>query len=159
MLLQFEEYSYSKPKDARILEACLKRWFANPKDLNLTDPRMAYPFNFKKWIALSYQSKQSHTYVMKENGWIIGMLSLKVDPDLQQAHLFHVFVDRNHRGRGHGKAIAEFAETTARKMGFRKMTLYVLPGNTRAKQLYENLGFKKVGMTKTGTQAMEKDLA
>lgn len=158
MILQFKEYSYFKAKDVRILESCLRHWFTNPKDLNLTDPRMAYPFNFKKWVAQSYQLKQSHTYVMKKNDWIIGMVSLRFDPDSQTAHLFHVYVDRNHRGQGYGKALVEFAETTAYNLDFKRMTLYVIPSNISAKKLYDHQGFKQVGLNKGGTITMEKEL-
>ena len=53
MAITIKKISYHNKKDARILEAVLTNWFKDPKELNLTDPKMSYPFNFKKWITLT----------------------------------------------------------------------------------------------------------
>ena len=49
MSISIEKVSYENSKDCRILVAVLTNWFKNPKELNLIEPRLKYPFNFKKW--------------------------------------------------------------------------------------------------------------
>ena len=43
-----ENVSYQNKKNARILEAVLTNWFRNPKELNLVDPTISYPFRYNK---------------------------------------------------------------------------------------------------------------
>ena len=65
MAITIEKISYQNKKDARILETVLKNWFKDPKELNLTSPNMSYPFNFKKWVALTDANQENHSFVMK----------------------------------------------------------------------------------------------
>jgi len=155
---ELQEYSYGNPKQARIIEACLKVWFSNPKDLNLTDPRMSYPFNFKKWVALSYMDENSHPYFLKLNDWIAGMISLRLEPEKNKAHIFHVYVDREYRSRGLGNIMTDFVEKKALEMGAESLSLYVLPKNINALSLYEKHGFKEFGLKANGSLAMKKQL-
>lgn len=56
MPIIIEKVNYNNTKDIRILETVLTNWFKNPKELNLVEPRMKYPFNFKKWVTLTYNN-------------------------------------------------------------------------------------------------------
>ena len=86
MAITIEKISYQNKKDARILETVLKNWFKDPKELNLTSPNMSYPFNFKKWVALTDANQENHSFVMKSEDWIIGIGSLRITPDSKRAH-------------------------------------------------------------------------
>ncbi len=152
------EYSYRNPKQVRIIEACLKGWFSNPKDLNLTDPRMSYPFNIKKWMALSYENENTHAYFLKKNDWIVGMISLRHEPEQNKAHIFHVFVDRVFRSRGYGRRLTDLAEAKALEMGVKQLRLFVLPKNKIAESLYRKRGFKEMGISRNGSLSMIKEL-
>jgi len=50
MSIKIEKVTYNNKEDSRILESVLSNWFKNPKELNFIEPRLQYPFNYKKWI-------------------------------------------------------------------------------------------------------------
>ena len=56
MFISIKKIDYNNKDDIRILEAVLNNWFINPKELNLFEPRLKYPFNYNKWKALTYNS-------------------------------------------------------------------------------------------------------
>ena len=43
-----EKISYSRKEDCRIMDSVLRKWFKDPKVLNLVSPNLTYPFNFKE---------------------------------------------------------------------------------------------------------------
>lgn len=143
--ITIEKVSYSNAKDVRILKACLEHWFQNPKDLNLTAPQMKYPFNFNKWVADSYAKGNTRSFILKENDWIVGYMSLQLQPKNDFIHLFHVFVDREHRGKGYSKLLIKKAITYAQKADIPAITLFVLPSNEIAVNLYKSYGFEDTG--------------
>ena len=55
MSLTIKEINYDNLDDLKKLESALKNWFANPKELNFTDPHLQYPFDMKKWININYK--------------------------------------------------------------------------------------------------------
>ena len=63
MSISIEKISYRNMKDVRILETVLSNWFKNPKELNLIEPRMKYPFKFKKWVTLTYKNSDIESFV------------------------------------------------------------------------------------------------
>ena len=63
MSISIEKVSYRNMKDVRILETVLSNWFKNPKELNLIEPRMNYPFKFKKWVALAYKNSNIENFI------------------------------------------------------------------------------------------------
>ena len=73
MDIVIENVSYQNKKDARILEAVLINWFRNPKELNLVDPTISYPFRYNKWVTLNYLDPDTHVFVIKKNKWVIGI--------------------------------------------------------------------------------------
>ena len=68
--------SYSRQRDRKVLHSCLNNWFSDPKSLNLTDPRMRYPFRFEKWVKLSYSEGDKETWILRVDEWIVAYLSL-----------------------------------------------------------------------------------
>ncbi len=57
------------------------------------------------------------------------------------AHLETLAVAKEAEGRGMGKALVRAAEETARARGAETMTLHVFGVNTRARGMYEKLGY------------------
>jgi ribosomal protein S18 acetylase RimI-like enzyme len=123
----------------------MNTWFQNPKDLNLVDPSMKYPFNFNKWLDKYNLKDNNRTFVLKENDWIIGYMSLNLRPRNSSIHLFHVFIDREHRGKGLGKMLIEYTVQYAKKTNAQTISLFVLPKNYPAVNLYKSFGFKNSG--------------
>jgi len=151
-----EEISYSRKEDCRIIETVLKNWFRSPKILNYVDPRLSFPFQFKKWVALSYLPDDITTIVCKKENWIIGYLSLKV---LQQrGHLFHLFVDPEFRNKGLAIKMIQAVESHGIQQGVNTFTLNVVPKNESAIKLYEKLGYKNVGESETKSLKMAKSV-
>ena len=100
MAITIEKISYQNKKDARILEAVLTNWFKDPKELNLTDPKMSYPFNFKKWITLTYANQEIHSFAIKSDDWIIGIGNLMIIPETKRTHALQNFKQpNNHQQR------------------------------------------------------------
>jgi phosphinothricin acetyltransferase len=59
---------------------------------------------------------------------------------------FSVYVAREARGQGVGKALLTELETYARSNGFHKMVLAAFPFNDAGMKLYERHGFRTVGI-------------
>ncbi len=57
------------------------------------------------------------------------------------AHLEVIVVDDRAEGNGIGQALIREAEQAARERGALTMTLHVFASNTRARQVYERLGY------------------
>ena len=100
MSIKIKNISYKKTKDIRILETVLANWFNNPKELNLIEPRMSYPFNFKKWVELSYKESNIESFSWKNDMWIIGLGNIRFNENTQKAHAFHIFTDPKYRNQG-----------------------------------------------------------
>lgn len=152
--ITIEKVSYNNAEQARILKACLETWFQNPKDLQLTSPKVPYPFKFKNWIDISYLKLESVTYVLKKDDWIIGHMSIQLRPQFNSIHIFHVFIDRENRRQGYSKLLVNKALEYAKNNQIRKVTLAVNKNNPIAIELYNNYGFKIVGTNKIGSYKM-----
>lgn len=154
-----ENISYENSEDLRVLKSCLETWFQNPKDLNLTSPSMRYPFNFKQWLAYSYTKKNTVSFVVKNNNWIIGHMSLQINPLTNSVHLFHLFIDRENRGKGYGKQLVEKAISFSKESNYSAITLFVLPKNEPAFNMYKSYGFIETGdFSPTGSPRMKLEL-
>ncbi len=151
--LSLATISYLRPEDQRILSAVLSGWFQSPKDLNLTDPRMTYPFSMTKWIKLSYQEPGVTTLVCKKENWIIGHASFK--PRLPEHYtLFHFIIDQQHRGQGIGTWFLDQILSLLKKQNAATVSLKVSRKNPAALQLYRSHGFQISG-TSTSSFTME----
>ena len=152
-----KKMSYQNSNHVRILNSCLKTWFENPKDLQLTDPRMSFPFRFNQWVKTSYTHENTETWGAYSENWMVGMISMRWIPDQNYVHLFHLFVDKLNRNSGVGNKLMNAVETHAKKIRASKITLNVIPRNFSAIKLYENCGFILVKSTKNHLK-MEKHL-
>ena len=158
MSITIEKISYQNKKDVRILEAALTNWFKDPKELNLTDPKMSYPFNFKKWVTLNYTEQEIHSFVIKSEDWIIGIGNLMIIPETKRTHALHIFIDPEYRQQGLAKKMVRQLESLGRSKKMKVMTLRVMPKNKPAIKLYEKLGFEKTGSSKRKSLLFEKIL-
>ena len=59
---------------------------------------------------------------------------------------FSVYVKRDHRGRGAGRAVLAALIETAKAAGFHKLTSRVFPENTASRALLKGLGFDEIGI-------------
>ena len=121
--------SYRNVKDVRILETVLSNWFKNPKELNLIEPRMNYPFKFKKWVALTYKNSDIESFVLKEIKWIVGIGNIIFNEDNKRAHALHIFIDEKYRKKGLATKMLQHLESLARdkRMSILTCLLYTSP--------------------------------
>jgi len=80
-----------------------------------------------------------------EAGQLLGMAMTRLRGELlsdePSAHLEALAVTQQAQGKGVGRALLDAAEMAARQHGALTMTLHVFARNTRARQLYERLGY------------------
>jgi len=156
MSIKIKNISYKNTKDARLLDVVLTNWFNNPKELNLIDPRMSYPFNFKKWIEISYKESNVESYCCKDDKWIVGIGNIKLNQKSEKAHVFHIFTDPKYRNQGLATRMLQYLEKLAKNERMKYLTINVMPKNKAAKALYEKLGFQKVKTSNDKWEKMEK---
>ena len=77
------------------------------------------------------------------NGEIAALVVLIAETD----HLLldNVAVRRDHQGHGHGRRMIAFAESEARRLGYRDLRLYTHVAMTENIALYTRLGFIETG--------------
>jgi len=86
----------------------------------------------------------------REDGALIGRLSVARDQHPASAHVadLGLMVSHDARGRGVGTALLRAAVEWARDAGVRKLELHVFPWNEPAIRLYEKFGFEREGYRK-----------
>lgn len=92
------------------------------------------------------QPANSHLFVAEDaEGTRVGFIHLKRTADFftgrSNCHISDLAVAPAHEGRGVGKALLAHAEQWARDHQCQLVTLAVLPGNERARRLYEAAGY------------------
>ncbi len=80
-----------------------------------------------------------------ENGKIIGFLELE-KLDYNSARINGLSVSPEHRKKGFGKQMVKFAVDYLEKKNIRRIIILVKQSNTDAKKLYEETGFKFMGL-------------
>lgn len=95
------------------------------------------------WLA-----KDKASYVAEFDGEILGTFFLKANQPDRGSHIVNAgyMVSSKARGKGIGKAMAEFSFEEAKRLGFLAMQFnYVVKSNTAAVSLWIKLGFEIVG--------------
>ena len=96
--------------------------------------------HFQNEIAALY----SWSYVAVEEGSVVGYVCLM--SLFEEAQILNVAVLASRRGRGIARMLLERAFMTALEQGAETMALEVRASNNAAISLYEQLGFKRVGI-------------
>lgn len=95
-------------------------------------------------------------FAVTENDEVIGMAGCYFEDKEKLAHIAHVvsvFVHPDHRGKGIGKQLVQVLLSDAKSNAHvKKIELGVVVTQKVARQLYESLGFKKVGELKKAIQ-------
>ena len=138
--------SYKNDENVRILASVLSKWFSDPKTLHFTSPNLKYPFNMNHWVSTFYKTDNVETFVLKDEHWIIGHLSVKIDENKNIAHFFHLFIDSENRQKGYAKKLIKYVEKhiVAGKVNVRVITLNCVKKNIPAITLYKSMGFQKL---------------
>lgn len=104
------------------------------------------------------QSKVEPTYYVRavyDGEEMVGFVMYGWDEEEGCHYLGRLMVDKNHQGKGYGRAAAEEVIRRLRaEPGCRQIALGVNPANAPARALYESLGFVKTGEVSHGEEVM-----
>ena len=150
-----EKISYSQKEDCRIMDSVLRKWFTDPKILNLVSPNLTYPFNFKDWVSKNYSRRQGRaiSIIILKKGWIVGHISYRVKKN--KAHIFHLIIDKNYRRLGLAKRLITEVEKHCSKLR-KTVTIKILQKNYEALNLYKNLGYTVIPSESVRSVKMQK---
>ena len=82
--------------------------------------------------------------VIEEGYRVLAYIIFRVNMD--EAELFRIATDKNSRNSGFAHELMNFMISNLRTMKVKKVFLEVRSKNTSAIRLYENYGFKKIGI-------------
>jgi RimJ/RimL family protein N-acetyltransferase len=104
------------------------------------------PEQVREFVLGQIRANSPH-YVALAEGAVVGWCDVIAKPreTLSHSGTLGMGVRAAHRGRGIGKALMERTLEGARNRGFTRVELTVRADNTRARGLYERLGFKLEG--------------
>ena len=144
--ISISNISYENDESVRILASVLSKWFSDPKTFHFTSPNLKYPFNMNHWVSTFYKTDNVETFVLKDENWIIGHLSVKIDEKKNIAHFFHLFIDSENRQKGYAKKLIGYVEKhiIAGKDNIKMITLNCVKKNVPAINLYQSIGFQKL---------------
>ena len=98
---------------------------------------------------LEARGERHPVLVAERDGAVSGWGSLNVfNPRPAYAHVadFSIYVGREARGCGVGKALLAALIDRARELGYHKLVLAAFPHNEAGMRLYHRLGFREVGV-------------
>ncbi len=92
-----------------------------------------------------YPDEKHLVSVIEADGQPAGWLWVTARPGMsgEQLFVYEVRVAEEHRGKGLGRALMEFAEEEARRRGLPEVALNVFGGNTVARNLYRTLDYRE----------------
>lgn len=111
------------------------------------ETRLRTPKEQREW--LRSRSPRHPVIVAECNSRVIGWGSLN-SFNARQAYDyvadFSVYVERPHRGKGVGRQLLDRLTALARELGYHKLVLAMFPTNMIGLALYQECGFREVGV-------------
>ena len=144
MSLTIKQINYDNLDDLKKLESALKNWFANPKELNFTDPNMQYPFDIKKWININYKLNEIETIILSKDNWIIGFGGIKFFEKTNRAHIAQIYMDSDYRGKEYKKQMIDYIEDLCGEKNVKTLSISAMKKDISARALYESVGYQEV---------------
>ncbi|HEV3014711.1 MAG TPA: GNAT family N-acetyltransferase [Actinomycetota bacterium] len=92
--------------------------------------------------ALGLQRPRGAVLVAEQAGEVVGFANVGPAQEPEGAgELYAINVDPDHWGTGAGRALLQAAQAELARLGFAETVLWVLPGNARARRVYERAGW------------------
>lgn len=101
----------------------------------------------REWL-LAKSKKHKVLVIENESGEVTGWASLNVFNSrccYEGVVDISIYIKRDMRGQGFGKALLAGLVDTAREQGFHKLVLSAFSDNLAGKRLYQTMGFREVG--------------
>ena len=92
----------------------------------------------------TFDPARERGWVARRDGEIVGSIFLMRGDDADTAKLRLLYVEQAARGRGIGAALVEACVSTARQIGYRRLTLWTNDVLVSARRLYVAAGFALV---------------
>ncbi|MCR4593671.1 MAG: GNAT family N-acetyltransferase [Clostridiales bacterium] len=105
------------------------------------------------WLQTKADSSNEIELIADINGIIVGLAGIEVvSPNAKLHHRasFGICVEKQYWGLGIGSAMTNACIDCAKEAGFTQLELEVVKDNTRAINMYKNLGFKVYGTNPKG---------
>lgn len=105
-----------------------------------------------KWESILADAPTGKHFLIRCDGIPVGMISMDLpretaDPGTYE--IFGLYIHPRHMRKGYGAAAAVLAEERIRQMGYKRISLWVLEPNERARRFWEKQGFSPDGTEKT----------
>jgi ribosomal protein S18 acetylase RimI-like enzyme len=142
MVIQVRQF---EPTDRDFIRSLIPRFseFELPTWRRKSEVDSATQMSLQK--ALEEREPGSAIFIAEdETGTPAGFIHLQTQIDYfgeKHGYISDLAVDPSFEGQGVGHLLLEAAESWARTMGYRLLSLYVFAGNTHARQVYEKHGF------------------
>jgi RimJ/RimL family protein N-acetyltransferase len=95
---------------------------------------------------LDQHSRFPASFVAEVDGEIVGFVGVGPSRDADaDGELYTIYVDPAHWRSGAGRELIRAGEQRMRELGYRRVVLWVLDGNTRAERFYEAAGWRADG--------------
>ena len=116
-------------------------------NLQVTEDQKHYVANSAVMLAraFAYRDSRSQAYVIYDGEIPVGMVMYHDCEDLDAYDLSQLFIDKDHQGKGYGKAATQLILDMMKQDGkYSKVILCYIEGNDAARNLYEGFGFREV---------------
>jgi len=102
-------------------------------------------------IAQSKFDPDSRPRAVYAGNQIVGFIMYDVDEKTREASIYRFMIDREHQGKGYGRAaLARALDEIRADRAVRKISIGYMPENPVAKPFYASFGFVEVGKDEDG---------
>ncbi len=97
------------------------------------------------------ETPNHHLFNLTLENQVIGYVWIKLEKGKKSAFLYEIFLFEDYRGKGHGTEVMASVEAWLEQEEIQFLKLHVFGSNTRARKLYEELGFEIAGINMVKT--------
>ncbi|MDP6636651.1 MAG: GNAT family N-acetyltransferase [Phycisphaerae bacterium] len=140
---------------ASVAQVHLDSWNTAYRGLVPDEFLAVFTFEKRKDLAIrALDDDAQDTVVIEDDEGIFGFVVFGAsrDGDAEAGavgEIWGIYIDPGDWRKGAGRMLAQYAQSALRERGFTAATLWVLEGNSDAREFYEKLGFRLDGARKT----------
>lgn len=115
--------------------------------LSVADDQQDFVCSSVMMLARAWLHRKLHPRVFNvyDGDVAVGMGMYLDDPEKNAYDFCQIFIDKNHQGKGYGKAAVELVLADMKKEGkYPKVSMCYVEGNDASRKLFEQFGFVEV---------------